>query len=74
MQTFKNVLMLVLLATALTACDKQVNSVENEHYNKHDFAEHCLNGVVYYVRVIPYKGFMAVKINRNTLLPTTCED
>ena len=68
----KLVILVLAAAFSLVGCGKSSNAVPNNHYSTNDFSVHCLNGVEYYIRVVPRIGMMAVKINPNTLLPSTC--
>jgi hypothetical protein len=64
----------ILMLLLLTACSRENLgiSAKSGSLSEADFEVQCLNGVQYYVRTVAYKGYMAVKINKDTLKPETC--
>lgn len=52
---------------------KPDNRVEESTLNEADFSIVCLDGIQYYIRSVPYKAYMSVKIDPDTLQPGTCE-
>ena len=65
----KKTLLILVAATLLAGCG---NMVDDEDFTEHDFATVCLDGVEYWVRMVPYKAYMAVRIDPETLQPATC--
>lgn len=65
----KKALFILVAVTLLAGC----NWVEDGEYNGDDFATVCLDGVEYWMRKSGYSGYMAVRIDPETLQPARCE-
>ena len=69
----KNIFMVATLLI-LVGCSREHFGVtpQDTSMNEQHFSAQCLNGVEYYIRTQGYKGYMAVKINKETLQPSRC--
>lgn len=65
---------LVLALLLLAGCGKAPNRFDREDYNTSQsmFQPICLDGVEYWIRAIGRKGYMAVRIDPETLQPRRC--
>ena len=65
----------VTLAVAtllLAGCDIAPNRIADGEMTAANFSTICLDGTAYWIRAISNKGYMAVRIDRNTRQPMSC--
>jgi hypothetical protein len=64
----------VSMIMALVVGCKYSNKVSVvDNWTTNDFTVICLSGVEYYMRAAGDKGYMAVKIDKDTQLPALCQ-
>ena len=65
---------LLVLALLLAACGPLPNRFDREDYNTSEgmFQAICIDGVEYWIRAASNKGYMAVRIDPETLQPRRC--
>lgn len=66
-------ILLVVLAVFVLAGCKIDNRVDrSDNWSERDFETVCLDGVEYYMRADNKRGYLAVRIDRETRMPSLC--
>lgn len=71
----KRILISTILAVGIGGCSGEPapNIINDKYYTEKDFSVACLDGTEYWLRAAGYRGYMAVKIDRETRQPASCD-
>lgn len=69
----KKIALLLAVSLMFVGCGKSDNRIAAaDEFSEADFQSVCLDGVQYWMRAAARKGYLAVRIDPNTLKPVNC--
>lgn len=70
----RKVIFTILAAVAvLSGCSNNQYTENDPYVMTGKFKAVCIDGVEYWIRAIRHKGYLAARINKDTLLPQRCD-
>lgn len=63
----------IVLIVSLALLYRFMLSSPDPKWGREDFTVICVDGIQYYTKTRGYRGFMAVAIDKTTLMPLECE-
>ena len=71
----KRILISTALMIGIAGCSwkPMPNYIDDDSYTENDFSAVCLDGTKYWIYATSHRSFMAVKIDKETRQPVSCD-